>query len=264
MAIDVSEPTRPQPVFSQLGVNYHGLRVSGDNRTLYVAHIGNPEDGRISSGGLRILDVTEIHRRRPDPQVEVVADLTWREHSIAQVAEPFRKNGRDYLLQVDEFANYALDAGPTQASAPVGAARIIDITRPSRPRVISHLRLAVHQPGARKGDQQNDPGALMPVQGYAGHYCSIPRRRAPKLVGCSMILSGLRLFDISNLRRPREVGYFNQPVAEGSHPLNPTASGGYAMSQPAWDVRRRSVWYSDGNSGFFVVRLTNGLGQLLR
>ncbi len=264
VAIDVSEPTRPQPVFTQLGVNYHGLRVSGDNRTLYVAHIGNPEDGRISSGGLRILDVTEIHRRRPDPQVEVVADLTWREHSIAQVAEPFRKNGRDYLLQVDEFANYALDAGPTQASAPVGAARIIDITRPSRPRVISHLRLAVHQPGARKGDQQNDPGALMPVQGYAGHYCSIPRRRAPKLVGCSMILSGLRLFDISNLRRPREVGYFNQPVAEGSHPLNPTASGGYAMSQPAWDVRRRSVWYSDGNSGFFVVRLTNGLGQLLR
>ena len=35
------------------------------------------------------------------------------------------------------------------------------------------------------------------------------------------------------------------------------------MSQPAWDVARRSVWYSDGNSGFYDVRLTNGMGRLL-
>ena len=35
------------------------------------------------------------------------------------------------------------------------------------------------------------------------------------------------------------------------------------MSQPAWDAARRSVWYTDGNAGFFVVRLTNGVGRLL-
>jgi hypothetical protein len=79
-----------------------------------------------------------------------------------------------------------------------------------------------------------------------------------------MIASGLRVFDISRLREPREVGYFNRPVRPGSKPLNPAAQGGYAMSQPAWDTRRRSVWYSDGNSGFYVVRLTNGVGRLLQ
>jgi hypothetical protein len=35
------------------------------------------------------------------------------------------------------------------------------------------------------------------------------------------------------------------------------------MSQPAWDIPHRQVWYSDGNSGFYAVRLTNGVGALL-
>ena len=30
------------------------------------------------------------------------------------------------------------------------------------------------------------------------------------------------------------------------------------MSKPAFDVARRHVWYSDGNSGLYAVRLTNG------
>ena len=46
-------------------------------------------------------------------------------------------------------------------------------------------------------------------------------------------------------------------------PDNPTASGAFAMSQPAFDVKRRTVWYTDGNAGFFAVRLTNGTGRLL-
>ena len=42
-----------------------------------------------------------------------------------------------------------------------------------------------------------------------------------------------------------------------------TASqGAYAMSQPAWDAAHDSVWYTDANSGFYNVKLTNGLGTL--
>ena len=262
VAIDVSDPTNPRRIFQQYGVNYHGLRVSDDGNTLYVANIGNPTGASISSGGLRILDVSEIQARKPNPQVHVVADLTWPEESIPQVAEPFTRNGRDYLLEVDEYANYSLTGGADQASSPVGAARIIDVTDPHHPSVVSDLRLQVHQPSARKGDQKNDPGAAIPVQGYAAHYCSVPTRDNPRIVACSMIVSGLRIFDISNLRKPVEVGYFNKPLA-GKKPTNPTAPGAFAMSQPAWDVRHRQVWYSDGNTGFYAVRLTNGLGRLL-
>ncbi len=264
VAIDLTDPAVPTPIFQQLGVNYHGLRVSDDGRTMYVANIGNPTNGAFSSGGLRILDISEIQDRVANPEVEVLSDLTWPEHSIPQVAEPFTRNGHPYLLEVDEFANFNLTGGVAQSSAPVGAARIIDIADPRHPKVVSDLRLQVHQPGARNGDQQNDPGATSPVQGYAAHYCSLPTRKDPKLVACSMIASGLRIFDISNPRRPVEAGYFNKPMASGTKPANPEAQGGYAMSQPAWDVARGQVWFTDANSGFYAVRLTNGVGRLLR
>ncbi|GAB3263761.1 LVIVD repeat-containing protein [Nocardioides dilutus] len=263
-AVDVSDPRKPKRVFFQSGVNYHGLRLSPDGRTMYVANIGNPSGVRLSSGGLRILDVSQIQDRKPDPKVKVVADLDWPEGSLPQVAEPFTKKGRDYLLEVDEFVDFGLDGGPTQASAPVGAARIIDVEDPAHPKVVSHLRLAVHQPGARAGDQQLDPGALIPVQGYAGHYCSLPRTRNPRIVGCSMILSGLRLFDIRDPQNPREVAYFNDPTMPGADSQNPTALGAFAMSAPAWDPARGAVWFTDANKGFFVVALTNGVERLLR
>lgn len=263
-AIDLTDPTVPVPLFTQYGVNYHGLRLSNDGRTMYVAEIGNPTDGSFSSGGLRILDVSQVQDRQPNPQVELLSELDWPERSIPQVAEPFTRDGHPYLLEVDEFANYNFTSGADQSDAPVGAARIIDVADPENPVVVSNLRLAVHQPEARKSDQQDDPGAASPVQGYAGHYCSVPQRKDPQLVACSMIASGLRIFDISDLRNPVEVGYFNRPIAPGSKPSNPEAQGGYAMSQPAWDRAEKSVWYSDGNTGFYVVRLVNGVGQLLR
>ena len=261
-AVDLTDPRHPKVLFRQYGVNYHGVRVSDDGRRLYVADIGNSGAGTFASGGLRILDVSQIQERRRDPQVPVLSSLTWPEHSIPQANEPFTRDGHRYLMEFDEYANYSATAGPTQASAPVGAARIIDIDDERHPRVVSNIRLAVHQPEARAGDQQGDPGALVPVQGYAAHYCSVPTRTNPNLVACSMILSGLRIFDIRDPAHPREVGYFNRPVDVGDNPLEPTNSGAFAMSQPAWDARHDSVWYSDGNSGFYVVRLTNGLQRL--
>ena len=262
-AIDVSDPTAPQILFSQGGVNYHGMRVSRNDKLLYVANIGTDGSGaQFANGGLRILDVSEIQARKPDPQVKILSDLTWPEMSIPQVPQPFVKHGHHYLLEVDEYANYSLVNLADQSSSPVGAARIIDVDDPRHARIVSNIRLAVHQPAARKGPEKDDPGADSPVQGYAGHYCSVPRYRNPKLAACSMILSGLRVFDISDPGSPREVAYFNKPLTT-TDPANPTAEGAFAMSQPAWDVKRHSIWYTDGNTGFYDVRLTNGVGRLL-
>ncbi|WP_341924507.1 hypothetical protein [Nocardioides psychrotolerans] len=254
-AVDITKPREPRKIFEQSQVNYHGLRFSQDGRTMYVANLGT-QQGPVETVGLRVLDVSAIQDRRRDPKVRVVSDLTWGSVSLPQVAEPFTRNGRPYLLEVDEYQNFSGDQA-------VGAARIIDIADPRRPKVVSDLRLAVHQPANRQS-QLLDPGAAIPVQGYAGHYCSVPYPTNPKIVACSMIASGLRLFDISNLEKPREIGYFNRPILLGSKTLNPTALGAFAMSQPAWDVERRQVWYSDGNSGFYVVGLRGGIGRLLR
>jgi hypothetical protein len=30
------------------------------------------------------------------------------------------------------------------------------------------------------------------------------------------------------------------------------------MSAPSFDIARQEIWYADGDSGFYVVKLTNG------
>lgn len=264
-AIDLANPRTPKLVKVQTGVVYHGVRLSPDGRTMYVANIGKPSLSGITGAGLRILDVSEVQDRVRNPQIRILSDLSWREGSIPQVAEPFTKDGRRYVLEVDEYIDlFSFEAISSLRTSPVGAARIIDVTDPVRPRVISHLRLEAHQP-ERRVEQWRDPGASFPAQGYAAHYCSLPRTTAPKLVGCSMILSGLRLFDISDLAHPKEVGYFNRPLTKAKGAvLLPPAVGSYAMSAPAYDVARGQVWYSDANTGFYVVQLTNGTAALLR
>ena len=263
-AIDVSNPRKPRTLFQELGVQYHGMRLSNDGRTLYAAHIGQPGGAGLSGAGLRILDVSQIQDRVPHPKVPTLSTMTWDNVSIPQVAEPFTRDGHRYLLEVDEFVDLFSARGLSNLQeSPVGAARIINVDDPRRPRIVSNIRLAVHQPDAHAGVQLKDPGAWFPAQGYAAHYCGMPTRRNPKIAGCSMILSGLRLFDIRDVKHPREVAYFNKPVAKPTK-LTVLADGAYAMSQPAWDPANNAVWYTDTNSGFYVVRLTNGVQKLLK
>jgi hypothetical protein len=118
--------------------------------------------------------------------------------------------------------------------------------------VIANLRLAIDQPAAHAA-AASDPGAISPVQGYAAHYCNIPTRVNPKVVACSFIASGLRVFDISKLTKPKEIGYFVAPTV--SKVENGTMASDYAMSQPAIIPKRREIWYTDGTSGFYVVRV---------
>jgi hypothetical protein len=217
------------------------MSVSDDGKRLYAANVS------VSNLSLDVLDVSQIQARAPAPQAPVISNLSWPSVSIPQVPLPFTVNKHPYLLEVDEF---------NKPDGTVGAARIIDIADDRKPFVTSNIRLEVHVPANRTGTpQQTDPGAPeSPYGGYTAHYCSIPRRDNPGLAACSFIGSGLRIFDIRDPKRPREVGYFNMPASNGSH----------AMSAPAWDVEHDQVWYSDSNSGFYAVQLTNGISRALR
>jgi hypothetical protein len=64
----------------------------------------------------------------------------------------------------------------------------------------------------------------------------------------------LRVFDIRDPLHPKEMAYFNQPPTRGSASL---FDGAWAMSSPSFVPERGEVWYTDGNSGFYVVHLTN-------
>jgi hypothetical protein len=245
-AVDVTDPKLPKILW--VG-NYdsHGLTLSDDGNRAYLAERGV---------GLVILDVSEIQARKPNPQVHEVSRLGWDTLTIPQVAQPVTIGGHPFLVEIDEFStNNPGDSIPQSNGPTVGAARIIDIADETKPQVVSNIRLEVNNPENR-GALAADPGAGSPAQGYAGHYCSVPQRKDPGIVACSFIASGLRVFDIRDPYKPRELAYYVAPAG-------PSSTGGppsnYAMSGPAFAPERREIWYSDGNTGFYAVRVAKGV-----
>ena len=246
VALDVTDPAAPTPLWSAFDYRIHGFNISNDGTRLYGARLASD-----AKDGLTIFDVSQVQNRTPDPVVSVVSETTWPNVSIPQTAIPVTIGGRPYLVEVDEFAGRPIPS--TDPSANVGAARIIDIADETKPEVVSELRLEVNQPENR--DQlMGDPGMSNPVAGYAGHYCAVPRRDEPGIVACSFILSGLRVFDIRDPRRPKELAYFNAPPTQGFTNLGASS---FAMSAPTFVPERGEIWYADGNSGLYAVRLTN-------
>jgi hypothetical protein len=254
-AIDVSNPSVPVPLWSDSNMRPHGLNVSDDGNTLYYADLGNDV-------GLQILDVSQVQSRKPGAKVARISHLTWDTVSIPQTPIPVKIKGHPYLVEIDEFASngHASSGISGSPTAKVGAARIIDIGDPRHPAVISNIRLEVQMPDGRM-KTTNDTGANSFLQGYTGHYCAVPKRDNPRIVACSMILSGMRVIDIQDPRHPHEIAYFNAPVYKDS---NKGATSSYAMSAPAFAPDRGEVWYTDGNSGFYAMRLTNGMERLLK
>ena len=240
-AIDVTNPKDPHAIWFG-NVKAHGMTLSNDGNRAYVA---DP-----TGGDMLILDTSQIQARKPNPKVREISRLSWRSASIPQNAIPFTVHRHPYVLEFDEYT--ARTVNPDGNPDAVGAARIIDIAHERRPRVIANIRLQVNQPAnhAAAGD---DPGADSPVQGYAAHYCNIPTRRNPKLVACDFILSGLRVFDITNIKKPKEIAYFVAPTKAKNE--NGYEASDFAMSQPAFVSRRREIWFSDGPTGFYDVRI---------
>jgi hypothetical protein len=245
-AVDVRDPRLPLILWVG-SYPSHGLTLSHDGNRAYVAARGV---------GLIILDVSEIQARTPLPRVREISRLTWQSMTIPQVALPVTIDGHPFLVEIDEFAGDG-EGGRASNGPVVGAGRIIDIADERRPRVIAHLRLDVHQPENRDAIA-DDPGASSSLQGYAGHYCDVPRKTDPGIVACSFIVSGLRVFDIRDPWNPRETAYFVAPPGTPAGTGAPGAKSDWAMSAPAFDAQHRRIFYSDGNSGFYAVRVTNG------
>jgi hypothetical protein len=243
-AVDLTNPSVPLPLW-QGQYDSHGMTLSDDGNRGYLA----------AGSGLIILDLSEVQARKPDPQVREISRLVWPNMTIPQVAHPVTIKGKPYLVEVDEYSGD--QPGSAGSHGPVvGAARIIDISDETKPRVVSEIRLQVHQPESR-AEIAGDYGAQNPTQGYAAHYCNVPQRVEPGIFACSMILSGLRVFDIRDPEKPKEIAYHYSPPSNVSETGGPVIDerANWAMSQPAFAPERGEIWYSDGTSGFYALKV---------
>jgi len=257
-AVDLTDPALPRILWRGPTTATHGLSISDDGRRAYLADVAS-DRGVLQNyvtqitnggGGMRVLDVSQVQDRAAVPEVTEIGYVTWPEVTIPQGTIPVSIKGKRYVVEFDEYDSDVTSYSPDEN---VGGVRIIDVSAEQRPRVVSRIRLAVWERD-RRAHQAEDPGASSGTQGYAAHYCAVPQRREPGILACSTIASGLRVFDIRDPLRPREVAYANHPAVDRAAPAE--SGGAYAMAAPAFVPSRREVWYSDVNTGFWVERLS--------
>ncbi|MFM0504798.1 LVIVD repeat-containing protein [Paraburkholderia caffeinilytica] len=289
-AIDLTVPTRPKLIstisISNLGFGSipHGLSVSQDGTRAYFVAIGNggtaagtgapPLNNMNSNGdnGFFVIDTSQVQSRLPNAQMQRIATVPVRDGSVAQHTIPFSVGGKPYLVEVDEGGSGGLqDAGATAVKAacnagmtPFPLGHIYDMSNETAPRLVSELRLETHA-------VENCSKVIPDIQGlatftYGSHYCSVDNRENATALACSYFNSGVRVFDIRDPSKPKEIAYYNPPSVQ-----SPGAGSGHLMlgqyraGGPDWcasrldfDFDRHLLTTACEDNGLLVLSFENG------
>jgi hypothetical protein len=272
-AIDVTDPANPTYLGTFPHI-VHDVYFSKDGTRAYLSQIGNHLSFPYPNG-LVIADVSDIQFRRPNPQIRVISTLFWEDGSTAQQALPVTYKGRPHLIFTDEggsgqpFSPRPLDiaAACERGLPPNGFARIIDISDEKNPKIVSKLMLEVSDPA-------NCPSILtdIPANNYSSHYCNVDKARNPKMMACTWRDGGLRVFDIRDPYRPKEVAYYKPPAQRTAFLPGSFlwASGAdrtvdHTPTQVRWHKYRGEIhlWFASQDNGFQIVRFTKSIRELL-
>jgi hypothetical protein len=282
-AVDTTNTTKPTLLatwkWTLEGATVHGFSVSDDGTRGYftslgsVATFGGGADNLNSpaNNGLIIYDLSEIQARKANPQVKEISRLLWRDGSAAQHTIPVKIGGKPYLIFADEGGsggvtnitqfNNACAAG----MPPFPMARIIDIADEKNPKIVSRLMLETHD--TKNCDAIRPDLAGLAVFTYGSHYCSVDNKQNATTLACSYFNSGVRIFDIRNPERPREIAYYNPPGVKTQSPgSNHSVARGFIVGGPDWcsaqvhlDAARGIVWTACQDNGLVVLKFANGV-----
>jgi hypothetical protein len=276
-AIDVSNTTHPKLVATWLlgtGVLAHGLSVSDDGNRAYVTLDTDPGvvanfSSLPATNGVLILDTSDIQSRKVNPQFRAIGQVVWKDGGHAQHTIPITIGSKPYLVGVDESGSGGLNglAGWKEACdaglSPFNMARIIDISDEANPKVVSKLALEVHDPA-------NCDKVLPDLVGlasftYGSHYCSVDNRQNATTLACGYFNSGVRVFDIRDPLRPKEIAYYNPagtttPSPASNHGAQWVAGGpDWCNSQVHLDAATASLQTTCQDNGFLSLKFTNGV-----
>jgi hypothetical protein len=282
-AVDTTDPTRPKLLASWFvprvatGGRTHGMSISDDGMRGYFVSIGsiNPTtliDPNVpANNGLVIYDLSEIQARLPNPQPRVLGEVYWKDGSIAQHTINVRIKGKPYVIFVDEGGSGgATSAGQLAAACAAGMppfpmARIIDISDERNPKVVTKIMHEVHDP--RNCAQVLPDLVGLTIFTYGTHYCSVDNRTNATTLACGMFNSGIRVFDIRDPRRPKEIAYYNPAgTTTPSSGSNHNLAGNWRSGGPDWcsaqvhlDARKGILWTTCQDNGVLVLKFREGV-----
>ena len=277
-AVDTTDLTRPKLLANWVpGIaNVHGLSISNDGNRGYFVSLGSAvianltDPTKTGTNGLLIYDLSEIQARKANPQVRLVGKVLFKDGSTAQHTINVKIRGKPFIIFVDEGGSGGRNlAGWTAACAagfpPFGVARIIDISDETNPRIVSRLLLETN-------NTANCAQVLPDLAGLTGftydsHYCSVDNRRNATTLACGYFNSGIRVFDIRDPLRPKEIAYFNPPGTRVASPgSNHNRAGGWVSGGPDWcsaqvhlDAKRGLLWTTCQDNGVVVLKFRKGV-----
>ena len=239
-AIDMTDPKNIHPIW-QGNITSHGMSVSDDGNRAYLADPG---------GEMVTLDVSEIQARKANPQAKEISRLTWKAASIPQNAIPFTRDGKPYILEFDEYT-----AGTTGGGRRRRRRRRAHHRHRRRDPAEGRLQPApAGQPARRpRGGGRTTPAPSAPCRATppttAASRRARTRRSSPARSSPPACASSTSPTSPSRRRSPTSSRRRSRASRTARCPRN------YAMSQPVVVAERNEIWYSDGTSGFYVLRL---------
>ena len=281
--VDLADPSNPKqlPPWQFLGDGRpHGVWLNEAGTRLYAGQpgtFGSPITGSsFGPNGLVILDVSDYQFRRPNPQIQIVSKLFWDDQGQVEEMYPFSQNGRQYVVSSDESGGNGGAGGAPAACArgasPHGYPNVIDITDERNPKIVAQLKLEVSDNANCELILNDPPEVGGGIIGYHVERCVPDRPSNPTMLACAFQQGGLRVFDIRDLSRPKEIAYYKSPAMRtaflpGSGSWSPGVdrttdrTAGYPrwVKVPANEEHGRElhIWFVSDANGFQIVRFTN-------
>jgi hypothetical protein len=262
--IDLSDPAHPKQLSAPWERGVHGCSTSDDGKRGYFAEIGQ--------GQLLVADTSEVQARKTGAVMRQIAALPTPGNEGQQSTVPLTYGGHLYLLDWSEYRSFGdkpCIPGADSVSN-YGYPVVLDMADEKHPKEVSRLQTEVMLPencAALLADggflvvDGLSRGELAPLVGsqvflYDSHYCSTDRLHDPTIVACASFGSGMRVYDIRDPRRPREIAYWNP----GTVRLGPTALVANAsMARPVIRPDLAQIWFPDLYKGFHVLQFREGV-----
>ncbi|WP_407562265.1 LVIVD repeat-containing protein [Streptomyces sp. 184] len=192
--------------------------------------------------GLVVLDIADPARPRPVGRLPFSPPF----HSRFGVHGVLPLPGRDIAFANSEDVSYG--------TGPAHHASLVDISDPRNPFLLSLLPEPVPPRGARYADFSTRGGWSGPHNiNHHQHHPDVQRQG--DLLYIAHFNAGLRIYDISNPRLPRETGHFMPP--EPTRRYGPMPEGELALQTEDVVVDRRGyIYITDKNQGLWILRHT--------
>jgi hypothetical protein len=239
-AVDLTMPKEPKVITTDFECGAHDLFV-GKNGTRGYFAVPDLTTQALGVGSFAVMDLTQVQARAPNAKGTEISQTTWEDGSTSQYPILVTYRGKDYLIINDELGSGTCD-DPMKPQW--GYTRIFDMSDEKMPKQISLIKTEAEDPKNCTAASEN-AGDSADFFGLGTHYCNVDRLDDPRLLSCGHFDAGVRVYDIRNPWRPKEVAYFDTP--EVNVP---------SMQRIVPD--RRELWVASQSGVFYVLKFTPG------